>query len=107
MQLRRKLNAGSTAAHDGDINLAICAEVIGVFQEQIQHLLMETTRLVRVVEEDAVLFHARGVEVVRGAAQRHNQRVIRQLALWYQQLALLITQLCQGNGFAFAVDIHH
>ena len=54
-----------------------------------------------------MLFHARGVEVVRGAAQRHNQRVIRQLALRYQQLALLITQFCQGNGFAFAVDIHH
>ena len=68
---------------------------------------METTRLVRVIEEDTVLFHARRVEVVGGTAQRHDQGVVRQLALRNQQLPFFITQFCQSDGFAFTVDVHH
>jgi hypothetical protein len=41
-----------------------------------------------------------GVKVVRGTAQRHHQRVVRQFTLGNQQLAFLVTQLGQRDGFA-------
>ncbi len=68
---------------------------------------METTRLMRVIQEDAVLFYAWGVEIIGGTAQGHHQRVIGQLALRNQQLAFIITQLSQRDGFVFTIDIHH
>ena len=100
-------NAGGAAADDGDIHLAVRPEVRRILEEQIQHFLMETTRLMRIIEEDAVLFHARRVEVVRRTSQRHDQRVVRQLTLGHQQLALLVMQLGEGDRFGFTVNIHH
>ena len=107
VQLGRQLNAGRAAADDGDIHLAVRPEVRRILEEQIQHFLMETTRLMRIIEEDAVLFHARRVEVVRRTSQRHDQRVVRQLTLGHQQLALLVMQLGEGDRFGFTVNIHH
>ena len=107
VQLSGQLNARRTAADNGDIDLTVRTHIAGVLQEQVQHFLMETTRLVRVIEEDTVLFHARRVEVVGGTAERHDQRVIRQFALRNQQLTFFITQFCQSDGFAFTVDVNH
>ena len=107
VQLRRQLNARRTAADNGDIYLAVRTHIAGVLQEQVQHFLMETTRLVRVVEENAILFNARGVEVIRGTAQRHHQRVVRQFTLSHQQLAFFIAQLAEGDGLPFTIDIDH
>ncbi len=61
----------------------------------------------RVIQENAVFFDARRIEIVGGTTQRHHQRVIRDFALRNQQLALLIAQLGKSNGFRFAIDIHH
>ena len=57
---------------------------------------METTRLMRVIQEDAVLFYAWGVEIIGRTAQGHHQRVIGQLALRNQQLAFIINP-CDGS----------
>ncbi len=105
MQLRRQLHARSAATDDSDIHFAAGAEVSGIFQEQVKHFLMETARLMRVIQENAVLFHARRIEVVGRTAQRHNQRVIRQFALRHQQLAFLVTQFSEGQRFVLAIDI--
>ena len=107
MQFSGELHAGGAAADNGDVHFTVGTQVGGVFEEQVEHFLMETTRLMRVVEENAVLFHARGVEVIRGTAQRHHQRVVRQFTLSHQQLAFFIAQLAEGDGFPFAVDINH
>ena len=107
VQLSGELHAGGAAADDGDIYFTVSAEVSRVFKEQVEHFLMEATRLVRVVEENAVLFYARGIKVIRGTAQRHDQRVVRQFTLSHQQLAFFIAQLAEGDGFPFAVDINH
>ncbi|MNR11365.1 hypothetical protein D3C85_1276620 [compost metagenome] len=64
VQFRRKLHARRPAADNRDVHFAAGTEVVGVFQEQVQHFLVETTRLMRVIQEDAVFFHAWGVEVV-------------------------------------------
>ncbi len=107
MQFSRQLNPRRTAANDGDIDLTVRAQISRILEEQVQHLLVKTARLMRVIEEDTVLFHARRVEIIRGAAQRHHQRVIRDFALRHQQFALFITQLGNGDGLRFAIDIHH
>ena len=107
MQLSGEFHAGGAAADDGNVYFTVSAEVRGVFKEQVEHFLMETTRLVRVVEENAILFNARGVEVIRGTAQRHHQRVVRQFTLSHQQLAFFIAQLAEGDGLPFTIDIDH
>ena len=84
MQLRRQLNPGRPTADNRDIHLAVSPQIRRELKEQVEHLLMETTRLMRVVEENTVLFNARRIEVVRGTAKRHDQRVVRQLALRHQ-----------------------
>ena len=107
MQFGRQLDTGRATANDSDIHLAVRPEIRRILEEQVQHFLVETTRLMRIVEENAVLFHAWRVEVVRGTSQRHHQRVVRQLTLGHQQLALLVMQLGKGDRFGFAVNIHH
>ncbi len=66
---------------------------------------METLRLVWVVEEDAVIFHARRAEIVRGAAERHHQGVVGHLALRHQHFAVVVAHLRQLDGFALAIDV--
>ena len=107
VQLSGEFNTRRTAAHNGDIHFSVSAQIRGILQEQIQHLLVETTRLMRVIEENAVFFHARGVKIVGRTAQRHHQRVIRHFTLRNQQLTLLIAQLSESNGLRFTIDIHH
>ncbi len=107
VQLSRKLDARRPPTNNRDINLPVRTHIAGVLQEQVQHFLVETTCLMWVIEEDTVLFYTWCVEVIGGTAQRHDQRVIRQFALRDQQFPFFIAQLCQGNGFALTIDIHH
>ncbi len=100
-----ELHAGGAAANNGDIHFLQFAFAGGKTQELIQHLIMEATRLMRIVEEDAVIFHARRTKIVGRTAQRHHQTVPRQLTLWHQNLTLSVADFCQFNGFAVAVDL--
>ncbi|MNC36984.1 hypothetical protein D3C75_855320 [compost metagenome] len=92
MQFSGQLNTCRPATHDSNIHFAAGAQVRGILEEQIQHLRVETTRLMRVIEEDAIIFHARRVEVVGSTTQRHHQGVVRDLTLGNQQLAFVVTQ---------------
>ncbi len=75
MQFSRRLNPRRTAANDGDIDLTVRAQISRILEEQVQHLPVKTARLMRVIEEDIVLFSRPArVEIIRGAAQRHHQR---------------------------------
>ncbi|OMP13623.1 hypothetical protein COLO4_01279 [Corchorus olitorius] len=105
IQFCRQLDAGRAAADNGDIDFLQLPFAGREAQEQVEHLIVETTRLMRVVEEDAVIFHAWRAEIVRGAAQRHHQTVIRQFALRYQQPTLRVADLSQFNGFSVAINL--
>ncbi|MOA52243.1 hypothetical protein D3C78_1755060 [compost metagenome] len=93
MQFCRQLNAGSPTTHDGNIHALLLFRIGRELEEQVQHLVMETVRLIRVIQEDAVISYPWGAKVVRGAAERHHQDVVAQLAGGNQLAALLIADL--------------
>ena len=94
------------AADNRNVHFAIRAQVGGVFQKQIQHLLVEATRLVRIIEENAVLFDTWRIEIVRGATQRHYQGVIGDFTFRNQQFTFLIAQFCNSDCFRFTININ-
>src|SRR5699024_11620814 len=68
--------------------------------------LVEATRLVRVIEENAVLFDTWRIEIVRGATQRHYQGVICDFTFRNQQFTFLIAQFCNSDCFRFTININ-
>ena len=67
---------------------------------------MEATRLVRVIEENAVLFDTWRIEIVRGATQRHYQGVIGDFTFRNQQFTFLVAQFCNSDCFRFTININ-
>ena len=99
MQFGGQLNASGTAPNDSDIHPLFLPRLRRELEEQVQHLVVETSRLVRVIQEDTVIFYARSAKVVRGTAQRHHQNIVRQLALRHQFATLLVADLRQVQRF--------
>ncbi|CAH0277525.1 hypothetical protein SRABI106_03200 [Rahnella aquatilis] len=105
MQLGRQLDTRRPAANNRNVHFLLLVCTGREFEEQVQHFVMETVRLMRVIQEDAVVFDARCTEIVRRAAQRHHQGVVRNIPYRHQHFAVLVTDFSQFDGLIFTGDI--
>ena len=112
VQLGGKFNPGRPGANDGDLHLTGgCTALVtrlaigGKAQKLIHQQTVETECLIRTIEEDTVIPHARGVEVIGDGANGHHQVVIGQLTFSQDLFALFTDDGGQHNPLFLTLDV--
>ena len=109
VQLGGELDAGSTRADDGDVQLPLAQRVglsLGA-QQIVEEALLQAVCLTVIVEIDAVLGHAGDAEVVGDAADRNHQGVVGKGPARHQLLPGGIGDRRQADFLACPIEAVH
>ena len=109
VQLGRELHSGGAASDDGDLDSCIarcgCRRSTRDAQAMVQQPLPKSLRVLPLVEIHAVGTNARGTEIVRHRADRHDQVVVGDTLAGQQLGPLIVVHWRNRNLAALPVDV--